>query len=1206
MPCDCTFTKHLGPQVKTAGKLHDFLMNPKSRPDLQTPEGQAFLKHLERFYHNDKTDPLMPWLTREWKKGRITYDPTTADAHGGEETMGHLRTTIAPGNDVAWPHGSRLLRPQNVDHWADFFRANHPVRRGLGDIMQHHVPSYNQHVLDWDEALKQEAHEQALTGGEVVHTTPDNWTVRRLHTPEELSAEGDAMGHCVGGYHGAVSRGDTQIYSLRDPNNSPHITTEISPRVTAHGPWNGPNQGQVVQIQGKANQEPQDEYKARLADWFRSYPSEQRPTWQNEEDGDIQDDEGYYHSSLDHPDLIPSYKERNGGLAPRTEPTEDSYGILRRPAQVNADHDDLLSNIKLHEAQTGTFPDTDHIDDVYALAKARGEIPQLGEALQGYSTTQQDDFDNWMDQNYQYAPRYPDPDMPHGFEDEEGNEVGEGEGRPYWEPTGSDYGERYYDPAEAEAGHDRALGEWEHNHGGMRAVDKLYTQMNPHFGTHPTTGEQGFWNELPQQPEQPPPPPTIAKVARSTSHENPWGDQCHCPWFRPQDKEVVGAVKEAAKIDWLIERQDKFSRTPEGQTVLAFLQAQVDRNPKIDPLTPWLYREGKKGQLTFGGQTMILNDGRSITPPQLDHWADWFASNSPTRRGVDIMQMAAGDMVGRVDDWDEELRRQQEEAQAKEGSGQIVHRFDGDDQGWTVRRLRDAQEAKEEGDLMGHCVGSYGNDIESGRSQIFSLRDPQNEPHTTTEIRPANVNPYMGTYHIPEHVWNEVPQHHGVSIDRLGDMHDKDQSRMFGDNPDRTEHEQAALDDFRKTYGHVPLEDGEVIQTQGKSNDVPLQEYTQMLDQWMEPHGLQSYKPWWDDHYDVEGPENFRELLGHNGEHDGKDFNMGGYPSDEWYEYSEPEDYRHAEHDAEEHGVEGPELRYGGPEYDKILESLIDPEEESGYGYDEQNQHRLHLRRPPWRGYNPEAGQYVLEHAQNSDKGETRNPEWAPYNREPATHVQSLADALQLYTRFEDLPERYTPQPDVDQIVDPYERQRVIEQRQREQAAKVAADPRVQMLNHLGPQMWPGYVQYGDTPTTTGVHPGQTQLWNAQGIPYNAPQTPGYAFSKTASLYQRWVFSPASGNVELADNSGDPLAVRYHTDLARELNEPGLIHGYAHPIDGAWRLFDWEGAPVEDANVIASVMRQLQASKARSGPQDASWDPSYEEDWDRMHLGLPS
>jgi hypothetical protein len=40
---------------------------------------------------------------------------------------------------------------------------------------------------------------------------------------------------------------------------------------------------------------------------------------------------------------------------------------------------------------------------------------------------------------------------------------------------------------------------------------------------------------------------------------------------------------------------------------------------------------------------------------------------------------------------------------------------------------------KYEGDMMGHCVGGYCGDVESGRSRIFSLRDSKGRPHVTIE-----------------------------------------------------------------------------------------------------------------------------------------------------------------------------------------------------------------------------------------------------------------------------------------------------------------------------------------------------------------------------------------------------------------------------------------------------------------------------------------
>lgn len=49
--------------------------------------------------------------------------------------------------------------------------------------------------------------------------------------------------------------------------------------------------------------------------------------------------------------------------------------------------------------------------------------------------------------------------------------------------------------------------------------------------------------------------------------------------------------------------------------------------------------------------------------------------------------------------------------------------------------LRDA--LKYEGDTMGHCVGGYCDDVASGKSRIYSLRDAKGQPHTTIEVSPS-------------------------------------------------------------------------------------------------------------------------------------------------------------------------------------------------------------------------------------------------------------------------------------------------------------------------------------------------------------------------------------------------------------------------------------------------------------------------------------
>jgi hypothetical protein len=47
---------------------------------------------------------------------------------------------------------------------------------------------------------------------------------------------------------------------------------------------------------------------------------------------------------------------------------------------------------------------------------------------------------------------------------------------------------------------------------------------------------------------------------------------------------------------------------------------------------------------------------------------------------------------------------------------------------------------------MGHCVGCYTDEVASGKSRIFTLRDKSNRPHATLEISPETYTDEYGEY----------------------------------------------------------------------------------------------------------------------------------------------------------------------------------------------------------------------------------------------------------------------------------------------------------------------------------------------------------------------------------------------------------------------------------------------------------------------------
>ena len=120
---------------------------------------------------------------------------------------------------------------------------------------------------------------------------------------DALKYEGDTMGHCVGGYCPDVLEGRSRIYSLRDAKGQPHVTVEVKPN--KHLEYNDWFQKQseemqnriaqrrvedknydisetpeyladraaqpprIVQIKGKGNKKPNDEYLPFVQDFVK-------------------------------------------------------------------------------------------------------------------------------------------------------------------------------------------------------------------------------------------------------------------------------------------------------------------------------------------------------------------------------------------------------------------------------------------------------------------------------------------------------------------------------------------------------------------------------------------------------------------------------------------------------------------------------------------------------------------------------------------------------------------------------------------------------------------------------------------------------------------------------------------------------------------------------------------------------------------------
>jgi hypothetical protein len=112
---------------------------------------------------------------------------------------------------------------------------------------------------------------------------------------------------------------------------------------------------------------------------------------------------------------------------------------------------------------------------------------------------------------------------------------------------------------------------------------------------------------------------------------------------------------------------------------------------------------------------------------------------------------------------------------------------------------------KYEGDTMGHCVGGYCPDVESGKSRIYSLRDKKGEPHVTIEVGPRSLSQLTKTEAFD--VWTNAG------------MPAEDFSRWYTGQINAP---QSVLDALQN-------QPAEIIQIKGKGNRAPKEEYLPMV-----------------------------------------------------------------------------------------------------------------------------------------------------------------------------------------------------------------------------------------------------------------------------------------------------------------------------------------------------------------------------------------
>ena len=147
-----------------------------------------------------------------------------------------------------------------------------------------------------------------------------------------LNAEGDAMGHCVGRYCNDVASRGTQIYSLRDAKNNPHVTIEVRPKNTRNQDLldlGGPPEGRYDSFNRVFGEDGR-----RIAEAYQATKMPGHPWFDRPEARTPQAFEAWLREA--YPQRIPEYEVAQDKLRKALEKNANTLSILQIKGKSNA------------------------------------------------------------------------------------------------------------------------------------------------------------------------------------------------------------------------------------------------------------------------------------------------------------------------------------------------------------------------------------------------------------------------------------------------------------------------------------------------------------------------------------------------------------------------------------------------------------------------------------------------------------------------------------------------------------------------------------------------------------------------------------------------------------------------------------------------------------------------------------------------------
>ena len=224
-----------------------------------------------------------PWLTKVDPETNIYH--TQTGGLGFDHIVDVLKQDVAEGrirpeqlNKVSMEQAVRRTHEYDQEMARKMAEAQIKATEGM-PVHKEYPEGYKWIELKAPEELPEGWTKKTGALGETLHYDPQgrmsiNPNQEKLE--QALNYEGETMGHCVGGYCPDVIEGRSRIYSLRDPRGEPHVTVEVRPNQARSKYETDWLMSQPEDVQDKITKQALAEHEATKA---TRTPEEDRFTW---------------------------------------------------------------------------------------------------------------------------------------------------------------------------------------------------------------------------------------------------------------------------------------------------------------------------------------------------------------------------------------------------------------------------------------------------------------------------------------------------------------------------------------------------------------------------------------------------------------------------------------------------------------------------------------------------------------------------------------------------------------------------------------------------------------------------------------------------------------------------------------------------------------------------------------------------------------